>query len=268
MNTIKVSLKNSGKVVELNLARPEVRNSFNEVLIDELHQTITAVGKREGQFQNARVVVLSGEGKVFCGGGDLNWMKRSLSLSHADNLEDCQKLTRMFLALDRCPMPIIGAIRGFAIGGGVGLVSICDHVLATEEAVFSLSEVKLGLIPACIGPFVIGKIGTSAARSLFLTGERFNAKKALDIGLIHEIVSEENLNSRLDQVITRVIEGGPKAIEAAKLLIHTLSRDLIGDFHKQLDFAASELAQLRVQEEAVEGVSAFLEKRPPNWKAR
>jgi methylglutaconyl-CoA hydratase len=162
---------------------------------------------------------------------------------------------------------VIGLVHGYAIGGGVGLVSVCDHVIAADSTVFSLSEVKLGLIPACIGPFVIAKIGVSQARSLFISGERFKAEKALRVNLVHEVCREEELEARGEQILSRLLEGGPVAIEAAKFLIHTLSRDLVReDFSHSLEFAAGELAKLRVLPEAQEGVRAFLEKRPPAWR--
>jgi methylglutaconyl-CoA hydratase len=191
-----------------------------------------------------------------------------MQLSHEENVADCQRLTHMFLTMDRCPVPVIGLVHGYAIGGGVGLVSVCDHVIAAEDTVFSLSEVKLGLIPACIGPFVIAKIGVSQARSLFLSGERFKGEKAARISLVHETCAVGELEARAEKVLQQVHEGGPKAIAAAKFLVHTLSRDLIReDFSKSLDFAAGELAQLRVLPEAQEGVKAFLEKRSPKWRA-
>jgi methylglutaconyl-CoA hydratase len=227
-----------------------------------------AVAAAEHQdLTNVRVVVLQGEGPAFCGGGDLNWMKRSLTLSHEENLEDCLKLTKMFHTMDQCPVPLIGLVHGFAIGGGIGLVSVCDHVIAAEDTTFSLSEVKLGLIPACIGPFVIAKIGVSQARSLFVSGERFKGEKAQRVNLVHEVCKESEMEARAAKVIANILEGGPRAIEAAKFLVHTLSRELVGkDFQKSLDFAAAELAQLRVQAEAQEGVTAFLEKRSPKWR--
>jgi methylglutaconyl-CoA hydratase len=169
--------------------------------------------------------------------------------------------------MDSCPVPVVGLVHGFAIGGGVGLVSVCDHVIAVDSTVFSLSEVKLGLIPACIGPFVVAKIGVSQARSLFVSGERFKADKAQKIGLVHDVCLESELEDRAQKVLAGILEGGPRAIEAAKFLVHTLSRELVGqDFQKSLDFAAAELAQLRVQPEAQEGVTAFLEKRAPSWR--
>lgn len=265
---LKLSREHSGKVLRVSINRPEVRNAFNQDLIQDLHDVFAELADdRSKKFEGVRAVILQGEGPAFCGGGDLNWMKRSLSLSPADNFDDCRKLTHMFLTMDRVPLPVIGIVHGYAIGGGVGLVSVCDHVIAAENTVFSLSEVKLGLIPACIGPFVIGKIGPSHARSLFLSGERFEGEKAKFVGLVHEVAPEKDLESRAQAVVKRVLEGGPDAIEAAKLLIHTLSRDLVREpFDASLDFAASELANLRVLPEAQEGVRAFLEKRAPSWR--
>lgn len=258
-----------GKILRLQLNRPEVRNSFNEVLIEDLHTIFSALNLREdSEWSNVRAVILEGTGSSFCGGGDLNWMKKSLELTKEENLKDCQKLSHMFFTMDRCPVPLIGKIHGHAIGGGVGLVSVCDHVIADEDTTFSLSEVKLGLIPACIGPFVIAKIGPSQARSLFISGERFKAEKAKSIGLVHEVCSADELEKKTLEVAKRILEGGPDAIEAAKFLIHTLTRDLQKEeFSKSLEFASAELAQLRVLPEAQEGLRAFLEKRSPSWRA-
>ncbi len=267
---LKLVKEQNGKVLRVKINRPEVRNAFNQELIEEFHTVFSGLSSEtepNPEFSGVRAVILQGEGPAFCGGGDLNWMKRSLTLTPEENLEDCQKLTHMFLTMDRCPLPVIGLVHGYAIGGGVGLVSVCDHVIAADSTIFSLSEVKLGLIPACIGPFVIGKIGVSHARSLFLSGERFTAEKARFVGLVHEVVSEAEIEKRADAVIQRVLEGGPAAIEAAKLLIHTLSRDLVREpFAASLEFAAAELAHLRVKPEAQEGVKAFLEKRTPSWR--
>jgi methylglutaconyl-CoA hydratase len=264
---LKFTMTNGGRIMRLRINRPEVRNAFNEELIADFQNLFSAISAEEREFDGLRAVLLGGEGAAFCGGGDLKWMKASLSLSREENLEDCQKLTHMFHSMDRCPIPLIGLVHGFAIGGGVGLVSVCDHVIAADSTVFSLSEVKLGLIPACIGPFVISKIGVSQARSLFISGERFKAEKAQRIGLVHEVCPEAELEARGEQVAARILEGGPEAIEAAKFLIHTLSRDLVREeFTKSMDFAASELARLRVLPEAQEGVKAFLEKRSPSWR--
>jgi methylglutaconyl-CoA hydratase len=265
---LKLTYENGGKILRVRINRPEVRNSFNQELIEDYQTVFSAVAAAEHKdLTKVRAVVLQGEGPAFCGGGDLNWMKRSLTLSHEENLEDCLKLTKMFHTMDQCPVPLIGLVHGFAIGGGVGLVSVCDHVIAAENTTFSLSEVKLGLIPACIGPFVIAKIGVSQARSLFVSGERFRGEKAQKINLVHDVCKESEMEERAQKVLSNILEGGPRAIEAAKFLVHTLSRELVGkDFQKSLDFAAAELAQLRIQPEAQEGVTAFLEKRTPSWR--
>lgn len=265
---LKLKIEKEGKVLRVFINRPEVRNSFNQELIEDYYALFSTINSAEHEdMTKVGVIVLQGEGAAFCGGGDLNWMKRSLTLSHEENLEDCQKLTRMFHTMDNCPVPVIGLVHGFAIGGGVGLVSVCDHVIAADDTVFSLSEVKLGLIPACIGPFVIAKIGVSQARSLFVSGERFKSDKALKINLVHEICPSSEMEARAQKVIGNILDGGPNAVAAAKFLVHTLSRELVGqDFEKSLNFAAAELAQLRVQPEAQEGVTAFLEKRSPSWR--
>jgi methylglutaconyl-CoA hydratase len=265
---LKLSYENNGMVLRVRIDRPDVRNAFNQELIEDFSQVFSAITAAEHKdLTNVRAVVLQGNGPALCGGGDLNWMKRSLTLSHQENLDDCLKLTKMFHMMDQCPVPLIGMVHGFAIGGGVGLVSVCDHVIAADDTTFSLSEVKLGLIPACIGPFVIAKIGVSQARSLFISGERFKGEKAKTIHLVHETCTESELEDRAQKVLANILEGGPHAIEAAKFLVHTLSRELVGkDFQKSLDFAAAELAQLRVQPEAQEGVTAFLEKRKPSWR--
>lgn len=263
-----LSQEKNNKILRIKINRPEVRNAFNEELILDFYTLFHALNERvEPSLRGTRVVVLQGEGPAFCGGGDLKWMKRSMELSHEENLEDCRKLTRMFHTMDLCPVPVVGMIHGYAIGGGVGLVSICDHVCAEEQTIFSLSEVKLGLIPACIGPFVIAKIGVSQARSFFVSGERFKTDRAMKINLVHESCKLDEMEERAQKICERILEGGPHAIQAAKFLVQSLSRDLIReDFAKSLDFAAAELAQLRVQPEAQEGFKAFFEKRAPNWK--
>lgn len=265
---LKTSFEHSGQLLRVRINRPEVRNAFNQELIEDYQKLFSAIAVAEHQdLTRVRAVILQGEGPAFCGGGDLNWMRRSLTLSHEENIEDCRKLTKMFHTMDQCPVPVIGLVHGYAIGGGVGLVSVCDHVIAAADTTFSLSEVKLGLIPACIGPFVIAKIGVSQARSLFLSGERFRGDKAQRINLVHEVCAENEMEERAQKVVKNILEGGPHAIEAAKFLVHTLSRELVGkDFQDSLDFAAAELAQLRVQPEAQEGVTAFLDKRSPSWR--
>jgi methylglutaconyl-CoA hydratase len=245
------------------LNRPDIRNAFNDVMIDELAK----VFRQEAVDSSIRAVILRGKGDIFCAGGDLNWMKRSIELSFEDNLKDTLKLTSMFSVLNEFSKPVVGVIQGAAIGGGVGLVSICDIVLAEKETVFSLSEVRLGVVPACIGPFVTSKIGASHARALFTSAERFKAPKAKEIGLVHEVFdSTELLENHLSALMRNLLECGPTALTVAKRLVLDLTwaerRAQIPDC---IDYVSRTLAELRVGSEAQEGITAFLNKRKPNW---
>ena len=253
--TLQIENRNSALWVQLN--RPDVRNAFNPKMIEELTKIAELITK------DVRAVVLSGAGKVFCAGADLNWMKQSLNLNREQNLEDAQRLADMLLALDRLPVPMVGMIHGSALGGGVGLVSICDYTVAVSDTQFSFSEVRLGIVPACIAPFVIRKIGAGHARALFTTAEKFDAKKAYDIGLIHAVVSN---NDELMQFASKKVEDikecSPNALRTAKKLIFDL---MTTDDHRELQMVAEVLAEVRVSEEGQEGVRAFLEKRRPAW---
>ncbi|MBS1962827.1 MAG: enoyl-CoA hydratase/isomerase family protein [Bdellovibrionales bacterium] len=260
--TLSVKLDARG-VLTVALNRPDVRNAFNETLIAEL----TEVFGRRVLENDVRLVVFTGEGTVFSAGGDLNWMKKSIELSFAGNLEDTQRLTAMFRTMNECPKPVIGAIHGAAIGGGVGLTAICDIAIATRDTQFSLSEVRLGIVPACIGPFVISKIGASHARALFMSAERFQAPRAKEVGLIHGVVEDRvALDVEIERVVANMLQCGPHAMAAAKKLVLDLSwaerREAVGD---TLDYVARMLAELRVSPEGQEGLKAFLEKRKPNW---
>jgi len=261
-STLKVSLDPRG-VLTVTLNRPDVRNAFNEVLIDELGRVFAT----EALEPEVRVIVLRGEGRLFCAGGDLNWMRKSIDFTPAENLADTMKLTRMFAAMNECPKPVIGAVHGAAIGGGVGLVSICDLVIASRETQFSLSEVRLGIVPACIGPFVIAKIGASHARALFLSAERFNAEKAHQIGLIHQLVESENdLPGAVEKMLENILLCSPNAMTVAKRLVLDLSwPERRAQSPDVLEYVAKTLADLRVTPEGQEGLRAFLEKRKPNW---
>lgn len=260
--TLKTELDSRG-VFTVSLNRPDIRNAFNEVLIQELTQ---AFGK-DALKPEVRVVVFRGEGPVFSAGGDLNWMKKSVELSYEQNLKDTTVLSKMFATMNECPKPVIGAIHGAAIGGGVGLTAICDIVIATQETQFSLSEVRLGIVPACIGPFVISKIGASHARALFMSAERFLAPHAKEIGLVHTVVKDQGMMQvELERVLANVLQCGPHAMAAAKKLILDLSwterREKIDDC---LAHVSKVLAELRVSPEGQEGLKAFLDKRKPNW---
>jgi methylglutaconyl-CoA hydratase len=260
--TLKVGLDSRG-VLSVALNRPDIRNAFNEVMIAEL----TAVCEKEAPRPEVRLIVLSGEGPVFSAGGDLNWMKKSVDLDLEANLEDTRRLTRMFRLLNECPKPIVGRIHGAAIGGGVGLVSICDVAFATPETQFSLSEVRLGIVPACIGPFVISKIGASHARSLFVCAERILAPRAREIGLVHDVLAgPAELDAAIESVVSKMLQCGPQAMAAAKKLVLDLSwperREALGDY---CEHVSRTLAELRVSPEGQEGLRAFLEKRKPGW---
>jgi methylglutaconyl-CoA hydratase len=245
------------------LNRPDIRNAFNEIMIDELSK----VFRTEAVDPSVRAVVLKGNGSVFCAGGDLNWMKRSIELTFDENMTDTLTLTNMFALLNDFPKPLVGVIHGAAIGGGVGLVSICDIVLAEKETVFSLSEVRLGVVPACIGPFVVAKVGASHARALFISAERFKADKAKLVGLVHEVFdTRAELDQHLQELTKNLLECGPTAMTVAKRLVLDLSwperRARIADC---IEYVSKTLAELRVGPEAQEGISAFLNKRKPEW---
>lgn len=259
-----LALENSGKgVLTIALNRPDIRNAFNEKMIEELAR----VFRNEAADPAVRAVVLKGNGSVFCAGGDLNWMKRSIELQYEENLQDTLTLTNMFALLNEFPKPVVGVIHGAAIGGGVGLVAICDIVLAEKETVFSLSEVRLGVVPACIGPFVTAKIGASQARALFVSAERFKAQKAKEVGLVHEVFdTREQLDAHLNHLTKNLLECGPTAMTVAKRLVLDLTwperRARVGDC---IEYVSKTLAELRVGPEAQEGISAFLTKRKPDW---
>jgi len=264
METLKLSRHpKHSSVLVVTLNRPEVRNAFNETVIEELTQVFT----QEVSKSDVRAIVLRGEGPVFCAGGDLNWMKKSIELDRAGNLKDTKKLAEMFGLMNECPKPLIGGVHGAAIGGGVGLVSICDKVIATAETQFSLSEVRLGIVPACIGPFVIAKIGASHARGLFVSAERFLSPRAYEIGLVHEVVADAAaLDAAVDKTLDNITQCGPNAMAVAKRLVLDLSwPERRAQRPDPLDYVAQLLADVRTSSEGQEGVKAFLEKRKPSW---
>lgn len=250
----------TGPVLEIRLFRPQVRNAFNPEMIRELTEIL--LGAREDK--ELRAISLSGQGGVFCSGGDLNWMKQTLEYTPEENLEDAQALYRLFELLDTSRVPVVCSVEGFALGGGVGLVSVSDYAIAKRDAQFSLSEVRVGLIPACIGPFVLRKIGESQARALFLSGDRFDAEQAQRIGLIHEVAADSDmLDAARRRVLENICRASPQAVAAAKEFIRRLTR-MPAAGHG--DLAARTLADLRVTPEAQEGLRAFLEKRQPSWQ--
>ena len=246
-------------VARIILTRAEVHNAFNEDLIAELTKVLQGLE----EDKRVRLVVLSAKGKSFSAGADLNWMQRAAGYSKKQNLADAQALAKLMQTLNEFAKPTIAAVQGPAYGGGVGLVACCDIAIAAVSASFCLSEVKLGLIPAVISPYVVDAIGSRAARRYFLTAERFDARQALDLGLVHAVVPLEDLQSATRAVVDALLQGGPSAQGQAKRLI----RDVAG---RPVDTGliaqtASRIAELRAGGEAKEGIAAFLEKRRPPW---
>ncbi len=210
-----------------------------------------------------RVVVLTGEGDFFCAGADIGYMRDTANFSYEENLEDARNLAAMFEAVDGCPKPVVARVKGSAIGGGVGLVAAADVAVAEEGTVFAFSEVRLGISPATIAPFVVRKIGHSQVRALFLTGERFDGVRAREIGLVHEVISEEDLDAAVQEKVEGLLAGGPEALAATKALLREL-RDAAPD--EVTEITARRIAELRTGEEGQEGLGAFLEKRKPAWR--
>jgi methylglutaconyl-CoA hydratase len=241
-------VERDGALLRVTLARPERRNAFDAALISELTAAFADVG-------DARAVVLAGEGPSFCAGADVEWQRAAIDLSYEENVEDALRLYRMMEAVASCPAPIVARVHGYALGGGSGLVACADVALASEDAVFGFSEVKLGIIPAVISPFVLPKIG-AAARRYFLTGERFDAPTALRIGLVHEVASD--LDGAVETVLRELLSSGPEAARAAKRLV----RERPGG-----EEAAHVAARLRTSPEGQEGLRAFLEKRRADFIA-
>jgi methylglutaconyl-CoA hydratase len=243
----------------LLLNNPEQHNAFDDRLIAEL----TAALKRLAENPQIRVVILASNGKSFSAGADLNWMLRVADYSLEENVEDALALAELMRTLNELPKPTIALVQGAAFGGGVGLVAACDIVIASDRASFCLSEVKLGLIPAVISPYVIAAIGPRAARRYFLTAERFPADEALRLGLVHQIVPEPELPSTADQLSRQLLQNGPQALAEAKRLIREVSGRPVDK--KLVELSAEWIAAIRATEEGREGLQAFLAKRPPNW---
>jgi methylglutaconyl-CoA hydratase len=240
-------VEHAGDVVRVTMARPERRNAFDAELIQELTGAFSEVG-------DARAVVLAGEGESFSAGADVDWMRSSIELSYEENVADARRLRKMLETIDSCPAPVVARVQGHALGGGCGLVACSDIVVAASDTQFAFSEVKLGIIPSVISPFALGKIGASAARRYFITGERFDAQTALRIGLVHELTAD--LDGMVERILGELRTAGPEAARHAKQLV--LERpDSLGTERR--------IAQRRTSEEGQEGLRAFLEKRAPNW---
>lgn len=249
----------AGGVLRLTLNRPEVRNAFDEECIAAL--TAAAAAADDPAL---RAVVLAGSGPVFCAGADLAWMARAVAYSHRENLADAEDLARMLERLDTLPLPVVGRVQGAALGGGLGLTAVCDIVVAADDAVFGLTEVKLGLLPGVVAPYVMRKIGVSAARELFLSGARFDAVRAKALGLVHDVVPAAELDAAVERRLAELRTSGPGAVAAAKALI----RGIAGSSPEGvIGLTTAAIAAQRVSAEGQEGMRAFLEKRKPDWTA-
>ena len=241
------------------LARPDAHNALNGDLIEELTRVFDDLAEDE----NTRVVVLTGEGRSFCAGADVGYMRETAKLSYEENLEDAKRLAAMFRAVDECPKPVVAKVRGAAMGGGAGLVAAADVAVADEETRFAFSEVRLGIAPATIAPFVVRKVGASHARSLFLTGERFGGARAREIGLVHESVPSGELDAAVEGKVRDLLQGGPDAQAVIKALLRQLETVEPMDAPGLMSRLISEL---RSGAEGQEGLAAFLEKREPRWR--
>jgi methylglutaconyl-CoA hydratase len=248
-----------GPRARVELRRPGIHNAFDDVLVSELAE---AAG-RLADDDAVRVVVLSGAGKSFCAGADLNWMKRMIEYGREENLRDAAAMAAMFSAWDTFPKPVVGSIHGAALGGGTGLVAVCDIAIAADDTVFAFSEVRLGILPAVISPFVTAKIGRSAARELFLTGERFGAERAREIGLVHRTAPAGELDAAVDAVVQDLLRGGPRAQSRIKSLLRTIHGVDPGTARTP---TVEAIADARAGAEGQEGMHAFLERRRPAWR--
>ena len=254
--TIKVETKL--RIGRIMMSRPEVRNAFDERMIPEIHQAIDSLSADP----DVRVIVVTGEGTAFSAGADIDWMRRMGQLGFEENYQDALKLAHMLDALSMCPKPTVARVNGPAIGGGTGLVAACDVAIADPKAFFSFSEVKIGLVPGCIGPYVIRKVGQGRARELFITGRRIYADEAERYGLVNLVAGEGKLDEEVDGLLKQLLSSGPEAMHAAKRLV----RDVPGQTREEyIQYTARMIAELRTSAEGQEGTKAFLEKRKPGW---
>lgn len=256
--TLLVDIDRRG-IATITLNNPAKHNAFDDAIIDALSTMLNELAADE----DLRVLVLAASGTTFSAGADLGWMKRMASYSYEENLADAEHLAAMFKALNSFPRPTIAKIQGAAFGGAVGLVACCDMAIAVPRAVFALTEVKIGLVPATISPYVVAAIGQRAARRLFTTGERFNAATAASLGLISEVVEETHLDGRVSELAANISANSPAAVALVKQLIFKVADRPIDD--RVIDYTSKEIARIRVSKEGQEGLSAFLEKRKPAW---
>lgn len=246
-------------VATVTLNRPELHNAFNDELISEL---IKCFRELESNDQ-VRLVILTGEGKSFCAGADLNWMKRMKDYTFEENLKDSNQLAELFTVINHCQKPTICRMNGSALGGGAGLIACCDYVIALDSAVVGFTEVRLGLVPAVISPFVIAKIGESQARATFLTGSRFSTERALQMGLVHQISSFDKIDEDVENMVKEFLQAGPVAQKAAKELVAVVVSH--NDLAASRKYTTELISKIRASAEGQEGMSALLEKRKSSW---
>ncbi|MBS0435159.1 MAG: enoyl-CoA hydratase/isomerase family protein [Proteobacteria bacterium] len=259
--TTTLDVQRSGPVARVFLNRPEVRNAFNDGVIAELTQTFAALAADS----TLRCIVLGGHGKAFCAGADLNWMRAMAGYSWEQNRADAQALADMLWTIYSCPLPVVGRVHGDCYAGGLGLAAVCDVLVAAEGVAFCLSEAKLGLLPATIGPYVVKAMGEQAARRWFLTAERFSAAQAHAMGFVHECVAPEALDAKVDEIVAALVANGPMAVRACKKLVQDVAGRAIGA-ELRAD-TARRIADIRASDEGREGIASFLGKRAPNWLA-
>ncbi|MBP5989720.1 MAG: enoyl-CoA hydratase/isomerase family protein [Piscinibacter sp.] len=256
-----LDVQRSGPVARVFLNRPEVRNAFNDGVIVELTQTFAALAADS----TLRCIVLGGHGKAFCAGADLNWMRAMAGYSWEQNRADAQALADMLWTIYSCPRPIVGRVHGDCYAGGLGLAAVCDVLVAAEGVNFCLSEAKLGLLPATIGPYVVKAMGEQAARRWFLTAERFSAAQAHAMGFVHECVAPEALDAKVDEIVAALVANGPMAVRACKSLVQDVAgRAIAAELRAD---TARRIADIRASDEGREGIQSFLGKRAPNWLA-
>jgi len=258
MNLERIEIEITGPVARVWMNRPDARNAFDGLMVTELRKTLFDLRSVDG----VRVIVLGGRGASFCAGADIEWMKAMAGFSRAENLGEAQALADLFFTVYESPKPVVARVHGHALGGGAGLVAACDIPVASLGTQFGFTEVRLGIIPAVISPYVLAKIGESAARELFLTGERFEAVHAVEIGLVRAAVPEEDLDATVERRVEELLKAGPRAIAEAKALIREVSWRRIEEMQR---YTVERIAELRVSAEGQEGMRAFLEKRKPDW---
>ena len=259
-NALRIEIQ--AQVARITLSRPEIRNAFNDEVIAELTAAFLELGGRD----DVRAIVLAAEGPAFCAGADLNWMRRMADYTREENLSDAAKLAEMLRVMYACPKPTVAAVQGDVFAGGMGLVAACDMAVSVDTATYCLSEVKLGLIPATISPYVIRAMGARAAHRYFLTAERFTAQEAHRIGFVHELVGPDALDAKVDELVKALTSASPNAVRACKRLVQDVAeRELTGDL---IAATVEGIADIRASAEGREGVQSFLQKRKPAWLSR